>query len=117
MQTLGESRAKVNGKFLPNYSGKPVSIIGKVVKVHSNGTLFEMQTTDNQNITVLLNEPISVALEGWIEVRGNGQGKSNVICHQVLLLNDIIDTFDADTYDDLINVINSCPNPWSTNKI
>lgn len=33
MQALAEARNKVNGEFLSNNSGKPISIVGKVVKV------------------------------------------------------------------------------------
>ena len=104
-----------------------------------------MKSTDNQIITVILNEPLSENLEGWIEVRGNGQGRNSVICHKILNLDDIchsigmfdvinlshtnsvegfvvaqfffhviIFVLDAELYDDLINVINSCSNPWSS---
>ncbi|EEB17020.1 Replication protein A 14 kDa subunit, putative [Pediculus humanus corporis] len=129
MQPLVETRNKVNGKFLSDFSGKPITILGKVIKVHSNGTLFEMKSTDNQIITVILNEPLSENLEGWIEVRGNGQGRNSVICHKILNLDDICHSIgmfdvinlshtnsveDAELYDDLINVINSCSNPWSS---
>lgn len=44
-------------------------------------------------VTVVLNEPLTSSLEGWIEVRGNGQGKSNVMGHHIVELNDIADSF------------------------
>lgn len=70
----------------------PFSVIANnyLFQVHSNGSSLEMKSTDNQIITVLLQEPLSEPLEGWIEVRGNGQGRSNVICQHLLPLNDII---------------------------
>lgn len=39
MEAINEARSKVNGKFLADYSGKPVVILGKVLKV-SLATLY-----------------------------------------------------------------------------
>ena len=43
MQPLVETRNKVNGKFLSDFSGKPITILGKVIKVSFNFHLILLQ--------------------------------------------------------------------------
>lgn len=113
MQALSEVRTKVNGKFLQQYSGKPISILGQILKVHTNGSSFEMKSTDNQVINVILSDVLQEPLDGWVEVRGTAQGKTNVICnHFIQLPKEMTAKFSPEDLNELINVIHSFNNPW-----
>lgn len=53
-----------------------------------------MKSTDNQLVTVSFSSPVQEMIDGWIEVRGVGQGKSNVRCqHYLQLPADIMGNF------------------------
>lgn len=65
MQNLREI---INGKLLPQYNDKRVSIIGLVDNVAPNGLNFTMKTVDEVEVKVNLRKPAK-DLRGYVEVR------------------------------------------------
>lgn len=61
-------RQIVNGKLIPQYSGKKVSVTGLVTNVDPNGLSFNMKTVDEVDIKVNVKKPIRDALSGYVEV-------------------------------------------------
>jgi len=46
------------------------------------------------DVTVILTQPLNEPIEGWVEVRGIGQGKCHIAAEHYLMLRDsIMNTF------------------------
>lgn len=52
-------REIVNGALLNQFSGKNVSIVGCILKIDSGGTAFEIRTTDDNIIKIMLQRSMS----------------------------------------------------------
>lgn len=123
----------VNGKLLPQYSGKKVIVVGKVVQVNPNGLSFQLQTVDDVKVKVDLKRPNRDVLEDFVEVKprnlstalnlmgrfilqvhGMSQGHS-IICDEVILFpSETTCKFDSASYNVLCNLLHSIPDLWKT---
>lgn len=61
-------RPLVTGRILDNYIGQKITVIGYVPKSHPNGTSFELKASDDQEIKVMLTDPIKDLVYGLVEV-------------------------------------------------
>lgn len=81
-----QPRSIVNGAYMKRFINKPVSVFLKVQNITSGGSQILGETTDKHKINVLLNLPLNMPLNGWIEVIGtpinNGE---NMRCTEVSL--------------------------------
>lgn len=80
------ARTIINGRMLSQYSGQHVSIIVNIDDVETNGRVLKGKTTDNIDIRVSLNEPISAPIKSWVEVIGVPAGPDAIRCKEVSCL-------------------------------
>ncbi|XP_025204943.1 uncharacterized protein LOC112601499 [Melanaphis sacchari] len=106
------TRAFVNGSFLQKFSNKPITLIGNVLKVSSDGKSVTMQATDDQVVTVNFHEPVDSSLDGWIEVHGLAKDKGTVAGESFYNLpSSITDDFDKSQFNETVSLIYSLSNP------
>ncbi|KAK7867479.1 hypothetical protein R5R35_004488 [Gryllus longicercus] len=67
---------RVNGAFLPNFTGKRIVVIASVMKIHPSGRSMEVKTSDDRVITVNFNRPLIDSVKGLVEIHGVGSGKN-----------------------------------------
>ncbi|KAL0270343.1 UNVERIFIED_CONTAM: hypothetical protein PYX00_007789 [Menopon gallinae] len=79
MDALQVRRSKVNGKFLQDNIGKEITILGEVIKANPDSNTMEIKTTDNCVVNVIMNNQFEETYTGWVEIRGQAQGKNVVI--------------------------------------
>jgi len=107
-------RARVNGAFLQQYHGKPVCVLGTVIKADGGGSSFQVKASDGQQINVRLKSSISEPLEGLIEVYGVGQGRNLVLADSFSVFPEAISsTFDMTTYNEMMTILQqNTDHPW-----
>mmetsp|Transcript_16629 Transcript_16629/g.21578 ORF Transcript_16629/g.21578 Transcript_16629/m.21578 type:complete len:106 (+) Transcript_16629:73-390(+) len=93
------SASRVNGQYLPAYSGKRVCIIGKVLS--QNGNVATIQSSDNHQIAINRNPGANYGSQ-FVEVVGMVNGQSI----QEERACDFGDNFDLETYDALVHMMN-----------
>ncbi|XP_055639740.1 uncharacterized protein LOC129777483 isoform X2 [Toxorhynchites rutilus septentrionalis] len=79
-----EPRSIVNGSLLKRYSGQPVSIHLFVERSEKNGRSFTGRSTDEMPVHVILNEPLSSILRGWVEVIGMAGSNDSIQCKEII---------------------------------
>ncbi|KAF2353834.1 Replication factor A protein 3 [Trinorchestia longiramus] len=103
---------RVNGSLLPQFNGKGVVVLGKVLNVDPNGMSVTLRTSDGKTINLVFNQPLMENLEGIVEVHGTCSG-SQVHCESYYMLPiDTIENFDMDAYDQAVQLIHSTENAW-----
>uniref|UniRef100_A0A1B6DMY0 Replication factor A protein 3 n=1 Tax=Clastoptera arizonana TaxID=38151 RepID=A0A1B6DMY0_9HEMI len=106
-------KPRVNGSLLMKHTGQNVAIIGNVLKTHPNGKAFDIQTSDNHVVTVLLETPLNDIISGLVEVHGKGQGQKQIQCSYYMSFPpELADSYDAEIDNDVITVVHAIPNPW-----
>jgi len=106
------TRAFVNGSYLQKYIDKPVTLIGNILKVGSDGKTITLQTTDDHVVTINFHEPIDGPLDGWIEVQGFAKDKGTVGGESYYNLpSSITDDFDKQQFNETVGLIYSLSNP------
>ncbi|CAH0385113.1 unnamed protein product [Bemisia tabaci] len=106
-------RNRVNGTFLSQNVGKPISIIGSILKMNPSNNGFDIQTTDNHVVSVSCKEMISECLDGLVEVRGIAEGKNSVTCdYYILFPRELASTFDTEKDNEAVMIVNSIPNAF-----
>ncbi|XP_017776258.1 PREDICTED: uncharacterized protein LOC108562439 [Nicrophorus vespilloides] len=108
---MENSREIVNGKLLLRFNGKKVSITGLVNSSSPDGSSFEIQTVDGENIKINMKQPHDGPLNGYVEVRGVSQGKT-VLCDEVIEWDTDDVEFDVTSHNSLCSLLNSIPNLW-----
>lgn len=78
-----EPRTIVNGAQLKHHPGKAVSIHLFVDRAETDGRSFTGRSTDGLNIQVVLSQPLSELLHGWVEVIGMAGSNESVRCKEV----------------------------------
>ncbi|XP_055613170.1 uncharacterized protein LOC129759682 [Uranotaenia lowii] len=79
-----ERRSIVNGALLKRQSGQPVSIHLFVERAEKDGRSFTGKSTDGLPIQVMLSEPLSSLLHGWVEVIGMAGSNDSVRCKEII---------------------------------
>ncbi|ODM91176.1 Replication protein A 14 kDa subunit [Orchesella cincta] len=109
-------RARVNGAFLHQYHGKPVCLLGTIIRADGGGTSFQVKASDGNQINVRLRSPISEPLTGLVEVYGIGQGKNLVVADSFTTFPDSLgNNFEMNTYNEAVKLLHSVEgnlNPW-----
>ncbi|XP_047099964.1 replication protein A 14 kDa subunit-like [Schistocerca piceifrons] len=104
---------RVSGELLDKYIGKSVVLLGKVRKVHPNGSKWELETTDGRVVSISMGMPLSEELSGFVEVRGICQSPAAVFCNSYLTFPpDMTGNFETDLYNEAVKLVNTVPNPW-----
>ncbi|XP_018319701.1 uncharacterized protein LOC108733138 [Agrilus planipennis] len=105
----------INGALLTEFAERKVSIIGSIVNAAPNGLTFEMRTTDDVLLKVILKKPYKDLLEGYIEVHGLVQ-KNVIACDDFVLFPiEKNENFDVAAYNQLCNRLHTIPYLWKTN--
>uniref|UniRef100_A0A6M2DH03 Putative replication factor a protein 3 n=1 Tax=Xenopsylla cheopis TaxID=163159 RepID=A0A6M2DH03_XENCH len=99
---------KANGAYMRTCNGM-VSLTGLVNNVDSSGRYLNIETTDKINVKVVLNEPLSEALHGWVEIVGQPMGKDTINCSQYVIIQAEKDAeeFDVKAYNYLVHLLNN----------
>ncbi|CAG9769616.1 unnamed protein product [Ceutorhynchus assimilis] len=100
----------VNGAMLPRFSGKPVSIIGRVRDLDANGMHFTIESTDGLVVKIIPDTPINSPMRGWIEVSGHSTGTEIEAREFVCFDNE---DFDCKGYNELCSLLYLVPNAAS----
>ncbi|CAG7824642.1 unnamed protein product [Allacma fusca] len=114
MSTEGVARQRVNGALMNQYHGKPICVLGYILKA-DGGTSFQVKSSDGAQINVRLKQPISEPLSGLVEVYGIGQGKNLVLADgYTTFAEEVSAKFDIVTYNEYVKLINTTDedNPW-----
>ncbi|XP_021966342.1 replication protein A 14 kDa subunit [Folsomia candida] len=99
-------RARVNGAFLNQYHGKPVCLLGTVLRADGGGSAFQVRSSDGQTINIRLKTPISEPLQGLIEIYGTGQGRNLILADSFTIFPETLAaTFDMNTYNETLVVL------------
>lgn len=102
-----QPRSIVNGAYMKRFINKPVSVFLKVQNITSGGSQILGETTDKHKINVLLNLPLNMPLNGWIEVIGtpinNGE---NMRCTEVSLSSSWSITLQFKIFNFIFKIIN-----------
>nr|CAD7206083.1 unnamed protein product [Timema douglasi]CAD7266993.1 unnamed protein product [Timema shepardi] len=113
-EIVSEPRMRVNGRHLAQFIGKPISIIGEVIKVNPNGMSLEISAVDDQRVIVNLTQPLDEPLCGLIEVRGKAHAKNIIVCdHYLVFPPEFQNSFDKTTYNNTIVLLHAFSNPFS----
>ncbi|XP_050430349.1 uncharacterized protein LOC126839230 isoform X2 [Adelges cooleyi] len=106
------TRTFVNGSYLQKFVGKPITLIGSILKVNSNGMSVTLQSTDNQVVTATFHEPIDSCIDGWLEVHGFVQDKATISGDNYFNLpSSITNDFDKNQFDETVGLISNLSNP------
>lgn len=105
-----EPRSIVNGALLKRYSGQSVSIHLFVDRADKDGRSFTGKSTDDMPIQVLLSEPLSSLLHGWVEVIGMAGSNESVRCKEIITYQeaDGVEEFDTNGHNMLCNFLANC---------
>lgn len=135
---------KVNGAYMRMCQGSSVSLMGLVNNADRSGRFINVLTTDNVNVKVrfinlikniyvvlrdiffiliysnyfgfqvILNEPLSEPLSGWIEIIGQPVGKDSINCNQYVIIgsDEQTEDFDKKAYNYLVQVLNNATDPF-----
>lgn len=97
----------VNGATLGDKINEFVCITVKVTSVEPSGTSIFAETTDDRQVKILLNEPLTAPLTGWIEVLGVPSSSGQIKCREIITLKDTED-FDKESHNMAVLLWNNC---------
>ncbi|XP_019549926.1 uncharacterized protein LOC109420077 [Aedes albopictus] len=105
-----EPRSIVNGSLLKRHSGQPVSIHLFVERADKDGRSFTGKSTDGMPIQVMLSDPLSDMVHGWVEVIGMAGSNDSVRCKEIITYsgNKEQEEFDAGAHNMLCNFLANC---------
>ncbi|KAL1380343.1 hypothetical protein pipiens_011674 [Culex pipiens pipiens] len=104
-----EPRTIVNGAQLKHHPGKAVSIHLFVDRAETDGRSFTGRSTDGLNIQVVLSQPLSELLHGWVEVIGMAGSNESVRCKEIITYKETEESaFDAFGHDALCTFLANC---------
>ncbi|CAF0823364.1 unnamed protein product [Adineta steineri] len=107
---------RINGSMIQQYSGKPVSIIGTVSKVHPSGNVIDLETSDKQHIVVRSSENVNVESGSIIEVLGNVDNRNQIECDMIVAFEpEQTANFDMDMYNQAVMLFQHYPQDYLVN--
>ncbi|ELU15457.1 hypothetical protein CAPTEDRAFT_203407 [Capitella teleta] len=83
-------------------------------QLSSNGMSFELQTSDEVKVTVMLQEPVQEYLDGVVEVHGMVDQRLQIQCQQYVNFSSSTAKFDMKTYDKAIQLMHKHPQHYLT---
>ncbi|GFN83406.1 replication protein a 14 kda subunit [Plakobranchus ocellatus] len=103
------TKPRVNASLLPNYLGRQVCLLGLAKNVDSSGTFFTLTTSDNQDVRVQMQEPLSMHVAGLTEVQGQVASRNSVQCDNVVVFSDeATESFDMALYQRALELTQRC---------
>ncbi|KAL3831788.1 hypothetical protein ACJMK2_023492 [Sinanodonta woodiana] len=106
MMTEDFVKPRINGSMLSNYRGRQVCVLGIGKQVDSNGTSFILSTSDNQDIKVIMQEPLNEYVSGLTEVHGQVDPRNQIICQNYINFpKEVSDSFDMNLYNEAIGLM------------
>ncbi|XP_013776804.1 replication protein A 14 kDa subunit-like [Limulus polyphemus] len=111
MNLLETARHRVNASHLAQFQGKPICILGTVVQIDNSGKSFKMKSSDNQVITVIMEEPLGELLQGVIEVEGVVHNPKAVVCKRYFMFpQEAAEEFDINLHNEAVKLVNQYQN-------
>ncbi|XP_063413692.1 replication protein A 14 kDa subunit-like [Mytilus trossulus] len=104
------SKPRVNASKLPSHRGRNVCLLGKVKNVANDGNSFTLTTSDNQDVRVVLQEPVNEYVAGLTEVHGQVDGQNNILCQNYIVFpSETSDNFDMGAYNEAVELMARLP--------
>jgi len=106
----GGAKPRVNGSMLREYQGKNVCLIGTVSNVDKSGYAFQLTTSDQQNVSIRLLEPLQDMLHGVVEVVGSVSGSNQITCtNYTQFSEEMTQNFDMESYNKAVIMMHKFP--------
>ncbi|CAF1623062.1 unnamed protein product [Adineta ricciae] len=108
---------RINGSMIQQFSGKPVSIIGTVSKIHPSGNVLDLETSDQQHIVVRSSDHIVDVNPGnIIEVLGEVDNRNQIACDTIVTFEpEQTANFDMDMYNQAVMLFQHYPQDYLVN--
>lgn len=111
------AKRRINGSLMGNFVGKAVCLLGKAGMIDSSGRSFQLTTSDDQKVTVRLQEPFQDLIHDLIEVHGNVVNRTEILCSSFVLFPESASKdFDLESYDKAVRMMNSFPEHYITTQ-
>ncbi|KAK3588045.1 hypothetical protein CHS0354_012091 [Potamilus streckersoni] len=108
-------KPRINFSMLTKYRGREVCVLGIGKQVDNNGTSFILSTSDNQEVKVIMQEPLNEYVSGLTEVHGQVDQRNQIICHNYINFpKEVSDNFDINLYNDAVELMSRLPEHYIT---
>ncbi|XP_070565057.1 replication protein A 14 kDa subunit-like [Ptychodera flava] len=107
MEIITKARPRVNASMLPRYDGRYVCLLGRVGSVSQDGSSFVLVSCDQQDVQILLSEPLNDMIDGIIEVIGVVENGCQVRCTNYVNFGDT--DFDMTLYNEAVKLTKEFP--------
>jgi len=106
---FSQPRPRINASMLASHQGQGVCLLGMAHTVDRSGRSFQLTTSDRQNITVNMVDPLDELVNDLVEVHGVVQN-NEINCHSYVLFSpETQQNFDMADYDRAVQLMQQLP--------
>lgn len=105
--STGKARKRILGSMLPQHIGDNVCVLGTLVQLESSGRMLKMKTSDDQLVTVQLQQPPNEPIERLLEVHGTVSANNAIQCFKCIPF--ATENFDLNLYNEVLDVMSKNP--------
>merc|ERR1712226_1171295 len=99
--------------MLPQFQGKGVTLLGTAGDVAEDGMSFNVRSSDDNDVQVLLGEPLQEYIQGTVEVHGVVTPDNSVQCTNYILFPSADgQPFDAGSYNRAVALAHQLANHY-----